>query len=179
VHSARKNLREIHWGKGSALRLVTNKLPYQDNYIRITYPDSGSVTFNRVREMKVKDLLKLKPPPVTINAGKAVEYAMRLMLENNISSLVIVDDNDQPVSIITERDIFHLAYRFRGDMMDMKVGESRKDKLFVGRPDDDIKQIAKMMTENNIRHVPIMGEDNHLTGVVSIRDIVKTTIEKI
>jgi CBS domain-containing protein len=127
--------------------------------------------------MKVKDLLKLKPAPITISSGKAVEYAMRLMLENNISSLVIVDDNEQPVSIITERDIFHLAYRFRGDMMDMKVGESKKDKLFVGRPDDDIKRIAKMMTENNIRHVPIMGEDNHLTGVISIRDIVRTTTD--
>jgi len=127
--------------------------------------------------MKVKDLLKLKPTPVTINAGMAVEYAMRLMLENNISSLVIVDDNNQPVSIITERDIFHLAYRYRGDMMDMKVSESKKDKLFVGKPDDDIRQIARMMMENNIRHIPIMGEDNRLTGVVSIRDIVKTTID--
>lgn len=159
--------------------MFINRLLYLDNCIKIKLSDSGVVTFNRVREMKVKDLLNLKSAPVTIDSGKAVEYAMRLMLENNISSLVIVDDNEQPVSIITERDIFHLAYRFRGDMMDMKVGESRKDKLFVGRPDDDIKQIAKMMTENNIRHVPIMGENNHLTGVVSIRDIVKTTIEKV
>ena len=70
--------------------------------------------------MKISDLLKDKPPPVTINTNRTIQNAMRRLIENKIGSLVVTNDDGFPIGIITERDIFHLAYRYRGDMMDMK-----------------------------------------------------------
>ncbi len=127
--------------------------------------------------MKVKDLMMRKSPPVTIHSGQSIADAMRLMLDNQISSLVIIDDDDNHVSIITERDIFHLAYRYRGDMMDIKVDGAREESLLVGRLDDEVDTIARTMLENHIRHIPIVDNDETLKGVISIRDIVQAKVE--
>lgn len=126
--------------------------------------------------MLIKDLLQAKPPPVTVRAGRDMADAMRLLIDHNIGSLVVTDDQDHPVGIITERDIFHLAFRYRGDMMDMKVGENMTDDLTVASPEDDIEHIARLMTERHIRHVPIMDQSKQLCGIVSIGDVVKARL---
>lgn len=128
--------------------------------------------------MQVKDILETKPPPVTISAGKDMPDAMRLLIDNHIGSLVVVDDDDNPIGIITERDIFHLAFRYRGDMMDMKIGENMSTKLVVGSPDDDIEDLARIMTEKHIRHIPIVDDSDQLCGIVSIGDIVKAGLHE-
>lgn len=128
--------------------------------------------------MLIKELLQTKPPPVTVRAGRDMADAMRLLIDHNIGSLVVTDDQDHPVGIITERDIFHLAFRYRGDMMDMKVGENMTDNLTVGSPEDDIEHIARLMTERHIRHVPIMDQNKQLCGIVSIGDVVKARLSE-
>ena len=109
--------------------------------------------------MLIKDLLQAKPPPVTVRANREMTDAMRLLIDNNIGSLIVTDDQDHPIGIITERDIFHLAFRYRGDMMDMKVGENMTDNLTTGKPEDDLEHIARLMTERHIRHLPGLRGD--------------------
>ena len=123
--------------------------------------------------MKVSDLLSSKAPPVTIRSGGTIQDAMRALIENEIGSLVVIDREKHPVGIITEKDIFHLAYRFRGDMMDMPVDDHMTGDLFFGSPEDDLEFIGKMMTAQRIRHVPILDGDKCLCGMVSIGDVVK------
>jgi CBS domain-containing protein len=101
---------------------------------------------------------------------------MRLLIDNHIGSLVVVDESENPVGIITERDIFHLAFRYRGDMMDMKVGDTMTSRLVLGAPEDDIEKAAKVMTDEHIRHLPILDEQEQLCGIVSIGDIVKARL---
>ena len=122
--------------------------------------------------MKVSELLASKNTPVTIFAEKQLQDAMRLLIDNKIGSLVVVDRDDVPIGIITEHDIFTLAYRFRGDMMDMPVGDNMTKNLVLGTPEDDIKKIADLMLQKHIRHVPITDKSNKLKGIISIRDLV-------
>jgi CBS domain-containing protein len=128
--------------------------------------------------MLIKDLLQSKPPPVTVRANREMTDAMRLLIDNNIGSLVVTNEDDHPVGIITERDIFHLAFRYRGDMMDMRVGENMTDNLTVGSPEDDLEHIARLMTERHIRHVPIVDQNEQLCGIVSIGDVVKARLNE-
>lgn len=121
--------------------------------------------------MKVRQLLKTKKPPVTLKYTRSIEECMRLLIDNKIGSVIVVDENETPIGIITERDIFHLAFRYRGDMMDMRVKEIMSSKLIMGSPDDDLDKIGDLISRNAIRHIPIM-EDENLVGIVSIRDIV-------
>lgn len=128
--------------------------------------------------MLIKDLLQAKPPPVTVHFNREMTDAMRLLIDNNIGSLVVTDEQDHPVGIITERDIFHLAFRYRGDMMDMKVGENMTDSLTTASPEDDLEHIARLMTERRIRHVPIVDQNQQLCGIVSIGDVVKARLSE-
>lgn len=123
--------------------------------------------------MKIKDLIKSKPPPVTIHTTRTIQDAMRTLIENKIGSLIVVNDDIRPIGIITERDIFHLAYRFRGDMMDMKIGDNMTCKLVLGKPDDDLEAVEKLLTVNRIRHLPVIDDQENLCGIISIGDIVK------
>lgn len=123
--------------------------------------------------MKVIDLIRDKLPPVTITSGSSIEEAMRALIENEIGSLIVVNKDGAPVGIITEKDIFHLAYRFRGDMMDMKVDDHMTSDLVFGGIEDDLEKIGAIMTERSIRHVPILDDQQMLCGILSIGDIVK------
>ena len=126
--------------------------------------------------MQVKDVLDCKSEPITIHANQEMPDAMRLMIDNKIGSLVVVDDKKNPVGIITEHDIFMLAYRYRGDMMDMKVGDNMTTRLIMGRADDEIEKIGNTMIEKKIRHIPIVDESNQLCGIISIGDVLKTRL---
>ncbi|MEE9443264.1 MAG: CBS domain-containing protein [candidate division Zixibacteria bacterium] len=128
--------------------------------------------------MQIKELLKNKKPPVTIKHRDTIESAMRILIDNKIGSLIVVDADKKPIGIITERDIFHLAFRYRGDMMDMRIGDHMSGNLVMGSPDDDIDKIADLISANKIRHIPIMDNDE-LTGIISIRDIVQARAESI
>ena len=133
----------------------------------------NSAPLGKVGKMQVRNLLQPKSTPITIHADQSMEAAMKLMIDNKISALIMVDDADNPIGIITERDIFHLAFRYRGDMMDISVKDHMTSHLVVGTPEDDIEHIAEIMIKKRIRHVPVIDESKKLCGIVSIRDIVK------
>lgn len=126
--------------------------------------------------MLAKEILQKKKAPITIYGDRLLEDAMRLLIENKIGCLIVTDEDECPIGIITEHDIFRLAYRYRGDMMDMNVGENMTRNLVVAAPDDSLDQLAVVMIEKRIRHLPIIEGDNRLCGVISIRDIIKAGI---
>lgn len=128
--------------------------------------------------MQVKDLLsRAVRPPVTVSGDKTIREAMRLLVENNIGSLIVVDSDGLPVGIITERDIFRLTYQHHGKIMDMNVADHMTSKMLIGLPDDNIDYIAQVITQNRVRHVPIINEDGRLSGIVSIGDVVKARLD--
>ena len=121
--------------------------------------------------MKVKEILKAKPAPVTIDINKHLQDAMRLLIENKIGSLVVVDRDEKPVGIITEHDIFTMAYRYRGDMMDMRIADNMSTDLVTATEEDDICKITNLMIDKYIRHIPIISDGYKLVGILSIRDL--------
>lgn len=128
--------------------------------------------------MKVKDLLaQATRPPKTAAGETTIHEAMKILIENKIGSLIVVDDDNTPVGIITERDIFRLGYKFDGDIMSMKIADHMTRELIIGVPDDDVDYIARVITQKRIRHIPILDENRKLCGILSIGDILKTKLE--
>ena len=128
--------------------------------------------------MRVKDLLsRASRPPVTITGDKTVREAMKSLIENKIGSLVVVDSGGAPVGIITERDVFRITYEHNGKIMDMKVADHMTTRILIGLPDDDIEYIAQVITQNRVRHIPIIDENKKLRGIISIGDVVKAKLD--
>ena len=123
--------------------------------------------------MKVKDILKSKGPEVvTIHDEKTVYEAMEVLVKNRIGSLLALDQKGNIVGILTERDILILSYEKYDVLKSIAVREVMTSDLCIGEPEDELDAVENLMTENRIRHLPIL-ERKRLVGIISIGDVVK------
>jgi len=129
--------------------------------------------------MLVKEILNSKQKKVvTATAETSIKTAMKLLLTNRISSLPVVDGSQQLVGIISDKDIFKKIYESPVDYRVFNVGQLMTVDVIVGIPEDELSYIAGLMTNNRIRHIPIVDK-KQLIGIVSVGDIVKTQMEHI
>lgn len=126
--------------------------------------------------MKVKDILAVKGTRVvTISKETGVIEAMSIFSANRIGSLLIVDDAENILGIIGARDVLMAVVNHPDTIKTLKVESIMTTNLIVGTEDDSIDYILAIMTENRIRHVPIM-QGRELKGMVSIGDVVKAML---
>lgn len=129
--------------------------------------------------MKVKDILDDNHRhPITVKEDALMGEAMDLLEKNKIGALLVCNSTDTPVGIISERDILRMYFGKRQDISDLPIKENMTKRLVIGVLDDDIEYIANMITQNRIRHIPIIDNDSKLCGIVSIGDIVKAKMDK-
>jgi CBS domain-containing protein len=123
--------------------------------------------------MLVRDQLKANSKRlVTARPATEILEAMRLLIEHRISCLLITDARDQLAGIVSDKDIFRVCYEKHCDFASMTIGDLMTTNLIVGVETDELSYIAGLMTNNRIRHVPIVDEDR-LIGLISIGDVVK------
>ena len=108
---------------------------------------------------------------VTIRPEESIRQALGLLAQHNIGALIVVDSRQQPVGILSERDIVRAAARDEG-LSAQAVSALMTRDVVIGAPQDDVRVIAHTMTERRIRHVPVMDQ-GALVGIVSIGDLVK------
>ncbi|MBT8487864.1 MAG: CBS domain-containing protein [Gemmatimonadetes bacterium] len=121
--------------------------------------------------MKIGDILRTKGREVaTIAESQTVLAAARVLVERNIGSLVVMEGR-RPVGIFTERDILRLAAREPSELDTIQVGGAMTKDVITANSDASVASVMDVMTENRIRHVPIMAGDE-LVGIVSIGDLV-------
>ena len=129
--------------------------------------------------MLVKDVLICKQRElITAQPATTIRQAMQLLIDNKISSLPVVDDNHKLVGIISDKDIFKKIYETEADYRVFTVGQMMTTELIVGLAEDELAYIAGLMTNNRIRHIPIVEQDR-IIGIISVGDIVKTQMEHI
>ena len=125
----------------------------------------------------IKDLLGNKGAEVyCVNSASTVFEAIALMAEKGVGALMVVDDG-RPVGIISERDYARKVILRERSSKDTPVSEIMSSPVIHTTPDCSVQKCMKLMTDNKIRHLPVMDEDNKLTGMISIGDLVKATID--
>ena len=101
--------------------------------------------------------------------------AVGIMNEFHIGALIVLDPEGMIEGIITERDIMKLLGSTNDLVGHIAVKEvmTPKEKLIIGNGDDTIEHIMSIMRDHNIRHIPIVDENQVLKGVLSMRDIIR------
>jgi len=130
---------------------------------------------------KVGDLLKVKGSRVlTTYEDNAISDAVAVLVEHNIGSLIVMDHQHHIAGIITERDIMRAAHRDPSGFLRTKIGAAmtKKEVLIVGVVDDTLEYVMQVMTQNKIRHVPIIDKER-LLGMLSIGDVVKARLDAV
>ncbi|RME72684.1 MAG: CBS domain-containing protein [Chloroflexi bacterium] len=122
--------------------------------------------------MNIATILATKGKKViTVEPDHKIREAVKLLVQHNIGALVVVNKEQQPVGIISERDIVRNLARHE-NLLDQPVSAIMTRHLITGIPQDDVYTVANTMTERRIRHLPVL-EQGKLIGIVSIGDIVK------
>lgn len=115
---------------------------------------------------------------ITIPSNASLQKAMKLLIDNKISSLPVISENEELIGIISDKDIFVSLYSDVTNITEKTVGEIMSVDLIVGIKTDDLNFIAGLMTNNKIRHIPIVDE-NKIIGMISVGDIVKAQMSNI
>ena len=112
----------------------------------------------------------------TIAASTSVFDAVRRMAEKNVGALVVVE-NDRVVGIVSERDYARKIVLMARSSKDTPVRDIMSSPVLFVRPEQTSEDCMALMTENRLRHLPIMDSDR-LVGLISIGDLVKDIISE-
>jgi len=131
--------------------------------------------FNLITMIKVSNILARKGGRlITIDAGSSVLDALKLMAEKNIGSVVVLDDSDY-VGLLTERDYARKVILKGKSSHETLVRDIMSTGLPRILPDNSIETCMHIMSESNIRYLPVFIDDT-LCGIISINDLVTETI---
>ncbi len=129
---------------------------------------------------KVSDILKSKTKQMwTILTDASVFDALKLMAEKEVGALMVLDKKGKVAGIITERDYARKIVLKGKTSPKTLVKEimTPASKMFRVKPDTSVEECMVLMTGKHIRHLPVF-ENSRFMGLVSIGDVVKSTISE-
>jgi CBS domain-containing protein len=125
----------------------------------------------------VRDILKIKNyPSITITPRITVYEALKMMVDNNIGALLVLEEN-KLVGIFTERDYARKVILLGKTSKDTLISDIMSQNLITVTPDNSMEDCMQLMTNKFIRHLPVL-ENDELIGIVSIGDVVKYIINE-
>ena len=127
--------------------------------------------------MHVAALIKRKGSQVIAAKPDApIMEVARILARNRIGAALVMDGDDRPVGILSERDIVRAVAAEGADALSRPASDLMTRELVTCKPEDTVSQMMAVMTERRIRHVPVV-EDGRVIGLVSIGDVVKARID--
>ena len=112
---------------------------------------------------------------LSVGPGHTLREAAHLMADRKVGAAVIVDPESQGVGIFTERDLME-SLGAGQDPDSEKVGDHLTSSLVFAAPDWSLEEAAVAMIQGGFRHLVVL-EQGEVTGVVSMRDIVRCWTE--
>ena len=130
--------------------------------------------------MQIADVLRGKamgPDVMTTAPSATVGELLALLSAHNVGALPVVEAGEL-VGIVSERDVVRQLHERGRDLLDATVADIMTADVVVCSPRDRAADLARVMTERRIRHLPVCDERG-LVGIVSIGDLVKTRIDEL
>ena len=108
--------------------------------------------------------------PITLTMSATVGDAFKLMRENSIGGIPIVDGQMNLLGIVTNRDL-----RFEKDMT-LSISSVMTTEELVTASLSDLKNAENILKDNKIEKLPIVDADNKLVGLITFKDIIKNRL---
>lgn len=107
---------------------------------------------------------------VTVEPQASVTAVARMMRDENIGA-VLVTDGDHLRGLVSDRDLVVRALAEGSDPNNMTVADACSEDLVTVGPDDDLTLAVEVMREHSVRRVPVIDEEQHPVGIVSLGDL--------
>ena len=135
----------------------------------------GVIHKNMPIEMQMEHVRKVKRAengmiydPVTIDVDATVGDALRLMAQNHIGGIPVVDGGRRLIGIVTNRDL-----RFQDNPAKPIKEVMTCERLITVGPKTTIPEATEVLRKNRIEKLPVVDEENRLVGLITYRDITK------
>lgn len=122
--------------------------------------------------MLVKDLMSTRVS--TIHSDASVAEAGVEMLVGDCGALPVVDDDNRIVGMVTDRDICVATSTRASRASEILVGSVASPRVFDVQPDDTLQHAMEVMRRAEVRRLPVVDDDKHVVGLLSINDLVTT-----
>ncbi|MCA9136132.1 MAG: CBS domain-containing protein [Planctomycetales bacterium] len=131
---------------------------------------------------------------ITLDETDTVRDAIDRMVENHVSSLPVVNTDGQPVGVVSITDLlksvqgadpmfddqltslearYWLSDFIRGKFGDKEVTAMMSELPVTARYDDPVGEVAQLMLQHQVHHIPVVSENKKLVGMVSSIDFVR------
>ncbi|MGC9210393.1 MAG: CBS domain-containing protein [Acidilobus sp.] len=110
---------------------------------------------------------------VTLSPEKSVRDAATAMYSSGIGSVVITSPEGVVIGIFTERDLTRVVSQ--GVPYDTQLGAVMTRSPVVIKSSEPLSRAVELMAERNIRHLPVVDENNRVIGILTARDVVDLT----
>lgn len=125
-------------------------------------------------------ILKDKSPEThTITPETLISEVCKLLTQFRIGSLIALDQEKKIAGILSERDIVNGIANSDQPILHKSASEFMTHNVIVSHPDDTLADLMSVMSEKRIRHLPVVDDEEHLVGIISITDIVNARMHEL
>ena len=117
--------------------------------------------------MQIRDVMT--PNPRCVSPDDTIQNAARIMRDED-TGVVPVVQNGRPVGVVTDRDIVVRAVAENGQL-NRPVREILTSHLVSATPEMSTREAAELMSEHQVRRLPVVNRDKRLVGIVSLGDV--------
>jgi acetoin utilization protein AcuB len=128
---------------------------------------------------------RMSRSPVTIHIDTPITEALKVMRNNNVRRLPVLDDEGRLVGIVSEKDLLYASpspatslsiYEMHYMLSQLKVTELMTVDVITVSPETPLEEAARIMADNKIGGLPVI-QDDRLVGIITETDIFKVFLE--
>jgi CBS domain-containing protein len=113
----------------------------------------------------------MNPDTKTIRADESLQHAAKIMWEADCGALPVLNDKQQTIGMITDRDIAMAGFIQGLPLRDILVKSVMSDHLVSIGPEQNLAEAEQLMQANQLRRLPVVDGKKHLLGILSLNDI--------
>ena len=124
----------------------------------------------------IRHILEMKGNCIfSIRQGASVFEALCLMAKKDVGALMVID-GEKLVGVISERDYARKIILVGRSSQDTLVSEIMSSPVHSIHPDQTIEEAMEAMTNERVRHLPVMENENEILGVITIGDVLRSIL---
>ncbi len=118
-------------------------------------------------------ILKSKDPAIlTITPDTLISEACKILTDKRIGCVIALNSQGKIAGILSERDIVNGIANAGQPILHLPSTQFMTHNVIVSHPEDSMAELMKIMSAKRIRHLPVVDDNDHLIGVISIGDII-------
>ncbi len=130
---------------------------------------SKSNTLAKKRAAQARDVMRA--PVVCCRAEDSLNTAAQLMWEHDLGAIVVIDEQQRPVSVITDRDVCMAAYTQGIALWGSNVRSAMARRVVSCDAETPISELREHMMEYQLRRIPVTDDQGRLVGIVGLTDL--------